>query len=410
MKAKSKSATDGVCAHDPEVLVSGFFSDLVSTGYSTATIAFRRSGLRVLLGWLEGLGIALALFDDITLVRFLAHLRRRRTRARTPGGRHRAARAAAKLFLLYLRRLGVAGPVSPIPEDALVHEFRGWLVSMRCVLPTTASAYVAMLKVLLHRLGGDPGRYEAAGIRAVVLATTRTRSHAYAADVLRALRAWLKFLTATGRCRPALIDAVPQLAHWRLGTLPRYLDADTVTRIIDSCDVTSSIGLRDRAILLLLSRLGLRAGDVVALQQCDLDWVNGTIRVCGKSRRETLLPLPQDVGEAIVAYLEGGRPDVADQHVFLRRHTPVRAFATSTSISDVVRVALCRAGVQDAPSRGAHMLRHSAATAMLRAGATLEAVGSVLRHKSPDTTAQYAKVDLAMLHRVVQPWPEVGSC
>ena len=165
------------------------------------------------------------------------------------------------------------------------------------------------------------------------------------------------------------------------------------------------IDLRDRAALLLLARLGLRAGDVCGLRLDDFDWVAGAVHVCGKSRRSVRLPLPQDVGDAVLAYIENGRPTAAEDRLFLRSKAPYRPFTASSSISYIVARALRRAGVEDPPSKGASLLRHSAATTMLRAGATLQAVGAVLRHRSLDMTAHYAKVDVNMLETIAQPWP-----
>jgi integrase len=174
-----------------------------------------------------------------------------------------------------------------------------------------------------------------------------------------------------------------------------------VERLIASCAVTTPAGIRDRAILLLLARLGLRAGDILAMRFDDIDWAKGTLRVCGKSRREVCLPLPQDAGDALLDYLNRARPKVGYDRIFLRAFAPYRPVR---AISTVVRLGLERAGITDAPSHGARLLRHSAATGMLRAGATLDAIGVVLRHRSTDTTMHYAKVDIAMLRPIAQPW------
>jgi len=154
----------------------------------------------------------------------------------------------------------------------------------------------------------------------------------------------------------------------------------------------------------------LRGGDILDMRLDDLDWDEGTLRVRGKGRREVRLPLPQDAGDALLDYLRRVRPRVDDDRIFLRSLAPYRPFAGSCAISDVVRLALKRAGIADPPSRGTNLLRHSAATGMLRAGATLDAIGAVLRHRSTDTTAHYAKVDVAMLRQVAQPWPGDASC
>ena len=174
--------------------------------------------------------------------------------------------------------------------------------------------------------------------------------------------------------------------------------------------MSCAVGRRDRAILLLLARLGLRAGDIVHLRLGDLDWQAAWIRVSGKGRRETRLPLTQEVGDALVTYVTGDRPEADTDAVFLRSRAPFRAFRSHCAVSVIVDRALARAGVIR-PSRGAaHLLRHSAATAMLRHGASLQEVAALLRHRSVTTTEIYAKVDVTMLRTVAQPWPEVPSC
>jgi integrase len=203
---------------------------------------------------------------------------------------------------------------------------------------------------------------------------------------------------------------VPAIPQWRLSALPRYLPADDVERLITSCDLTKPHGIRDKAILLLLARLGLRAGDIRGMRLGDVEWNEGALRVRGKGRREVRLPLPQDAGDALLDYLERARPRVDDDRMFLRSSAPYRAFAGPCAVSDVVRLALKRTGIASPPSRGTNLLRHSAATGMLRAGATLDAIGAVLRHRSTDTTAHYAKVDIAMLRQIAQTWPGDVSC
>jgi integrase len=193
--------------------------------------------------------------------------------------------------------------------------------------------------------------------------------------------------------------------------LPQGLTAEDVQKILMLCPATPA-GIRDRAILLLLIRLGLRAGDVAALRLTDLCFEAATIRVCGKGRREVQLPMPQDVGDALLDYLRTGRPRVQGDHVFLRSVAPLRPFEGSQpghAVTHIARTALRRAGVEP-PHRGAHVFRHTAACQMLRADVGLEEIAGVLRHRSIRTTAIYTKVDLHLLEQVAQPWPEVGSC
>jgi site-specific recombinase XerD len=219
---------------------------------------------------------------------------------------------------------------------------------------------------------------------------------------------FLRFLTAQGRCQPGLDAAIPAIAHWPLATLPRYLPPEDIDRVIATCNGTSARAVRDRAILLLLARLGLRAGEVAGLQFSAIDWTQGTVRLMGKTRREEQLPLPQEVGDAILHYVDTARPAGNSTSIFLTAIAPWTPLSRY-GVTGVARQALRRAGVQT-PSYGAHVLRHSAATSLLRQGASLQVIGEVLRHRSVDTTAHYAKVDVGLLQHVVQPWPGGTPC
>jgi site-specific recombinase XerD len=201
--------------------------------------------------------------------------------------------------------------------------------------------------------------------------------------------------------------AIPGFACWQLSVVPRFLVAEDVERVVGSCSDNAN-GLRDRAVLLLLARLGLRASEVAQLKLADVYWCHGSITVCGKGRRQEALPLSQEVGDAILLYLKRGRPSLQVPEVFTTVLAPLRAL-TRASVTHIVRSALRRAGVKS-PVNGAHVLRHSAATAMLRQGASLADVGAVLRHRSAMTTAHYAKVDFGLLSEIAQPWPGVSSC
>ena len=254
------------------------------------------------------------------------------------------------------------------------------------------------------QLGDDPGRYNAALVRDVLLRRFATASRSHARGLATSMRMYLRFLAVRGECSPTLLGAVPTAPGWRLCELPRYVPADDIERLIGSCDVTTPVGLRDRAILLLLARLALRAGDVVHLRLSDLDWDNARVRVCGKSRREVGLPLPQDAGDAVLDYIEHARPRIGEDRVFLTVRAPYRPFTSSNAITDLVIQALKRTGMNDVKPKGAYLFRHSAATNLLRAGASLDVIGALLRHRSPDTTVIYAKTDRPMLLEVAQPW------
>ena len=226
-----------------------------------------------------------------------------------------------------------------------------------------------------------------------------------AEKLVTSLRAFLRYLSVFGHCQADLHEAVPAFAAWRLADLPRYLTPDQVDRLIAACNGRSRERRRDRAVILLLVRLGLRAGDVARLRIDDIEWSAGSLRVTGKGRYQVRLPLPQDVGDAIVGYLEL-RPRISgDDHIFVRNIAPYRPFRCGDGVSHVVRRAMQRAGVVT-PAKGAHALRHTAATEMLRHGVPLDQIALVLRHRGIDTTAYYAKADVGLLKRIAQPWPE----
>jgi integrase/recombinase XerD len=194
------------------------------------------------------------------------------------------------------------------------------------------------------------------------------------------------------------------VANWSMPSIPRAIGADQIRQLLASIDRRTSAGRRDYAIVLLLARLGLRSGEVGFLELDDIDWKAGQVSVRGKRGQRTALPLPVDVGEAIAAYLRRGRPCSTDRRVFLRTKAPIRGFVSQCAIGSIVRHALQRAGIQ-APTTGAHQFRHALATRMLRRGASLTEIGEVLRHRSPQTTTIYAKVDLKALRTLALPWP-----
>jgi site-specific recombinase XerD len=224
--------------------------------------------------------------------------------------------------------------------------------------------------------------------------------------VATALRAFFRFLRIEGVCEARLTEAVPTVAAWRLSTLPRSLGDEQLRQVLAALDDSTARGFRDRAIILCLSGLGLRAGEVAGLHLEDLDWRAGTLQIrTRKTRRGALLPLPSEIGHALVAYLRAGRPPTQERHVFVV-HRGSCAPMTSRAIRDVVRSALRRAGVA-APTTGSHLLRHTLATRLIRRGASLKEIADLLGHRSLDTTAIYAKVDLPSLRDVAVPWPEV---
>jgi integrase/recombinase XerD len=321
--------------------------------------------------------------------------------------------AGARALLQYLRQRGVITSPRPLlPKEAdppaLLFGFCDWMRCQRGSQERTLHQYGVVIKEVLRVLGTDPCRYDAESIRAFILSRTKGKSRSSAKEAVSVTRMFLRYLIVRGDCRTGMDDAVPTLAMWRLSELPRYLPASDIERIIAACTRDSAVGLRDRAAILLLARLGLRAGDLVKMELSDFTWAQASVCVTGKSHHEVNLPLTQEVGEAVLEYLQRGRPPLQDSHLFVRMQAPWRPLRVS-AVSAIVMRAIARAGVE-AAFHGAHVLRHSAATEMLRQGATLQQVGAVLRHRYLDTTAHYAKVDVQRLRDIALPWPEVFPC
>ncbi len=389
-----------------------FADELMSQGYTVLSTRDYVRSVAHLGRWMDSRGSTIDLLTDGLVAEFARH------RCDCPGsGRSlrcpsRRSLARVQRFVDHLRRLGVVPPavqMSKILPTPLLG-FRAWMTLHRGLAEPTIDRYERLIERMLPALGDDPACYDAALVRRVLLGEVRHLTCVYTKTFITALRAFLRFHAAEGRCRPHLARAVPTVPEWKLSALPRYLQPDEVERVIASCDLNKPQGVRDRAILLLLARLGLRAGDIVAMCLEDVDWVAGTVLVSGKGRREIRLPLPQDAGDALIEYLVQARPAADTRRTFLCVNAPIRPFASSAAISGIVRFALKRADITDPPSKGAHLLRHSAATTLLRSGVSLDAIATLLRHKSSDTTAYYAKVDTKRLRKIAQPWPENLPC
>jgi integrase/recombinase XerD len=289
----------------------------------------------------------------------------------------------------------------------LLSRYRDYLLVERGLATSTVELNVRMVRPFLaDHVRADAGqldleRLSAGEVGAFVVAYSRKRPRS-AGRLVTGLRSLLRFLYVDGVIDRPLAEAVPSVPSWSLSGLPKTLSRDQVAALLTSCDRNASTGLRDFAILLLLVRLGLRAGEVAALSLDALDWRRGEITVRGKGNRLDRLPLPGDVGEAIVAYLRYARPSTAQgRAVFVWVHAPYRALS-SNAVTTVVADAGRRASLGRI---GAHRLRHTAATAMLHAGGSLTEIGQVLRHRRVLTTAIYAKVDRRALRLVARPWP-----
>lgn len=388
--------------------IDGFADSLERDGYAHAS-AVRYLRAAAHLGWFVHLeGGTWAEIDADTLEAFGHHFPRCRCPRSNGGATGYHACFGAKLFHRHLVRLGVCKDRvvsdTECAEPALVGAFRNWLRVHRGASNPTLRQYSRGAAELIDELGTDVASWTAHSVRDFLLGRAAECGLPTTQKLITSLRAFLRYVTFAGMSLDDLTVAVPAVAGWRLARLPRCLSEDELACLIAACDGTTPGRVRDRAIVLLLSRLGLRAGDVARLRLGDIDWRNGILRVTGKGRYEVGLPLPQDVGDALLAYLACRPAGRESDHVFLRSIAPPTPFAGGDGVSSVVKHALQRAGVKT-PAKGAHLLRHTAATQMLRSGVPLDQIGLVLRHRSLDMSAYYAKVDVALLRSVAQPWP-----
>ena len=381
--------------------IAAFAGWLATRGHTPNTIRVLVSGARTFTRWIHAGGFVIGDVDERLAARFVK-------KAACAEAYRKILRQSVQHVLTFLRGEGVialAPEVLPAPDAPAVVEFREWMREHRGVQSSTVDLYVPIVRDLLQQLRGDVARITARRLRDFVVARAGRHGRKRACTIVSASRMFVRFLAASGRCPTALVAAVPAVASWRETSVPRHLSPCDVERVVSSCDVTMPDGLRDRAVLLLLARLGLRAGDVASLTLDAFDWKCARLRVAGKGRREDWLPLPQDVGDAVLAYVEKARPRIRAAAVFLTAIAPVVP-VKNWVVSQIVGRAIRRSGVPS-PSHGAHVLRHSAAVRMLRAGSSLTEIGALLRHASIETTFHYAKVDRDLLLEIAMPWPGV---
>jgi integrase/recombinase XerD len=331
--------------------------------------------------------------------------------------RYRPRRAgnteALHKFVELLEREGLvkkATPVAQTPAEQLVTDYSSYLHQERGLAARTISRYTWVARLFLAKQHSAAGKelsgLNAQGVIHFIQSASGDSSAPQAKNVATGLRSFLRYTRYRGYTKLDLAAAVPRVASWCMTSIPKAIAPENARRVLASCDRRRAVGRRDYAMLMLLARLGLRAGEVASLTLDDIDWHAGTLTVHGKGAQESPLPLLAPVGEAIAAYLTRGRPRCQSRRLFLRMHAPIRGFKTEKPVSTAVGRALARAGI-DSPHRGAHQFRHALAGHMLRHGSSFAEIGEILRHKSPDTTRIYAKVDLTSLRALAPPWPRV---
>lgn len=397
--------------HNVSLHLSSYVATQRAQGYATDTVSRMAFDARHFAYWV-GCHANWDQIDRSVIERFAHH---DCTCPRAMSGRPSVTtvevrRRDATKFLTYLADQGIITfPLDKPALDERLTAYCQWLSTARALSLSGIRHNLREVRRWYGQICGEGMTCSAEALRSILLDQDPSRSQGSVNKTVTTLRSFIRFLIARGECPPDCLAALSMAPKRLPKQVPRYIDRASVEQIIAACDTTMRTGLRDRAIILLLARLGLRAGDIVGMQLDDIDWARGTVRVSGKSARAVRLPLPQDAGEAMLAYIEHARPTAADKHIFLCLKAPYRPFAGPSNICWIVKMAVERAGLTGVPS-GSHVFRHSLATAMLREGSTLEAIGTVLRHTKPDTTAIYAKVDLNMLGAVTQPWIGGGSC
>lgn len=389
-----------------EIHGPGFAAELSRQGYTANSQRLLLQLVAHLSRWMGEQGIDAAGLEPAAVERFVA------ARRNAGYSNHRSTKALEPL-LDYLRGLGATpsapAPVASGPIPELLARFRRYLATERGLAEATIAGYLHAVEPFLT----DRETAEGLGLRRlkasdlITFASVRCpqQGRGSAKMTVTALRSLVGFLHLEGEIDRPLAAAVPSAASWRGASLPKRLEPTEVEALLASCDQATANGLRDLAIITTLVRLGLRRGEVAGLELGDIDWRGGEIVIRGKGGSIERLPLPADVGELIAAYLSDGRSaEGGERSVFVRVRAPHRGLSPG-AVTQVVVAAARRSGLGQIH---AHRLRHTAASELLRAGASLPEVGQLLRHRSIRTTAIYAKVDRNSLREIVRPWPEAG--
>ena len=389
--------------------INTFKSVVSDLGYSPSTIRSQLNLLRSFTKWVQGNHVVIAKINEGITDRFLTESGRK-------GAIRRGDNRTLHRFLDHLRVEGaIPHPEPPLIESPLTDlksRYEDYLLKERGLSTVTGSRYWPYIqRFLVSRFGDNPMRFCELcpqDIDRFILRHAHERTPKAAQLMVSAMRSFLRFLFRYGETRRDLSTAVPTVPAWRLSEVPKYIKPEEIELVLEACDRTTSVGRRNYSILLLIARLGLRAGEVVALELGDINWRTSELTIRGKGQSCDRLPLPQSAGEALAIYLKNDRPECSTRRVFVRTRAPYRGFKDSTTVSTIVRRTVERSGLST-PSKGAHLLRHSLATGMLRKGASMAEIGELLRHRSPNSTEIYAKVDIEGLRSIARVWPEKGG-
>lgn len=395
---------------DNLTILNRFLKQFETTGHTKRTIKNLREQSTHFLYWLHHCRISISDITEEVIDNYDNHncICARPGLFRGFKMRHQRKRIPTDIrsFVRFLVEQGISTKMSSKTKtlDVPLACYSHWMHRHRGISDASIRGHCQRIASLLPHLGNDPSQYGAKALRDAFLHRTSGVSRGTAKNFAVSLRLYLRYLVATGQCREELIGAVPYIREWKLASIPRYIGAEELERVAQSYEAQTHTERRNRAIILLLCRLGLRANDILNLRLSDINWDSAYVRVCGKTKRETTLPLPQDVGDALLDYILHIRPRRDEQRVFLRVRPPYQPLSNRNTITRLVNAALDRAGANVQGPRGVRVIRHSVATALLRTGATPEVVGALLRHQTYKATAIYAKVNLNSLQEIAQPW------
>lgn len=398
-----------VLAREPEgplvAYLDSFAEWLDSEGFKRHLIGRQIRVVAYFSRWLESKEIGVETMTEDHARQFLCEPDQR-------GTVEQCGAATLRRLVGFLRRMGVSPPPIasrvPTPIELIIAAYAAHLQQDQCLSPKTLVQYCPVAEAFLSERFGT-GPVDLSAVRGVDVIEFMLRQAARLKPVrakvtVNALRSFLRYVRYCGGTQLDLAGTVPTVANWSMPAIPRAIAPDHLRTVLASCRRDTPIGRRDYAILMLLARLGLRSSEIVSLTLDSISWETGSIAIAGKGSQPAVLPLPAEVGEAIVQYLQGGRPACECRALFLRANAPIRGLGSQATIGTIVRAAITRAGVET-QHHGAHQFRHALAADMLRKGATLTEIGSLLRHRHPKTTGIYAKVDFEALRPLSLPWP-----
>lgn len=403
--------TDGASERLPDRHIDAFLEHLRAARYSEVTLCKKRRVLVALSRWMKSKDIAVAKLDESVIALFMKRL------SRSPAARVRFELSVFRMFLVFLRDEAIVHFSAAGDESAIAHihgRYVDYLRQDRGLAKNSVLVYAPFIRDFLEsRDAGNghisPDTFDAITIRNHFLARSKGRSGEYVRLMAVALRSFCHFLFLRGDTPRDLFEAVPTVSKCRQSSVPTFLTPEQGDALIATANRSTPCGRRDYAILLLLARLGLRAGEIVALELGDIRWRSAELVIHGKGQMVEHVPLLSDVGEAVAIYLREDRGTSSSRRVFLRMWAPRIGLTGPAAIGHIVRLAFVRAGFHPACRGAAHLFRHGLATTMVRHGASMAEIAEVLRHRSQDSTAIYAKVAFEDLRSEARPWPTTGG-